>query len=188
MTKEKEQRKRPTIFPHEVLCVYQSLIYLILCATELHCGPKTIKTHQWATLLHITMNTHAVVYFDWITHTEHQMCINPLLKIVLNNCSTSSCLNATVKWSHTMHTLTHCRFWSFHGICCQYEIKNNYHLHLSIFESTLLKRCYGIIWHQSTRFNKPYRLENKGSNSIYLQKENYCSLRRISHIIILENN
>ncbi len=61
-----------------------------------------LKTHQWATLLHwvtrsaITMNTHTVVYFDSIPHTpsccqgyspEHQVCINPQLKIIPKKCT-----------------------------------------------------------------------------------------------------
>ena len=80
-------------FP-QVLCVY-SEPDISSSSTQLHCCTKTSKNTlmKWQlTCSFITTNTHTVVYFDKIPHTlsccqyalENQMCINMLLKIVLN--------------------------------------------------------------------------------------------------------
>ncbi len=98
-----KDKNQQWICPTTKYCLSIKAWYIFFfCAKELHCYPKSIKIHQWATLLHwvtcsfITMNTHTVVYFDSIPHTpscfpkyslEHQTWINSLLKIVPYKCT-----------------------------------------------------------------------------------------------------
>ncbi len=85
--------KRPQFTNNELILLISivCLMYLYLCRRALFLQ-KQLHTH----FTFITMNTHTVVYFESIPHTpsccfkhspEHQMCINPQLKIVPDKCT-----------------------------------------------------------------------------------------------------
>ncbi len=86
-----------------IVCIRAWYIFF-LCAIELIVVKNTSMSQQllhWMKCSFITMNTHTVVCFDSIPHTssccpkyslERQMWIHPLLKIVPNKCTISSCL------------------------------------------------------------------------------------------------
>lgn len=97
-----KQSVSPTIKYY--VCIKAWCIFF-LCAMELHLCSKTIKTDSWTSLLHRltcllplawTYTLSSILHTRsccWKHSKEHQMCVNPQLKIVPNKCTFSSCLS-----------------------------------------------------------------------------------------------
>ncbi len=92
-----------------IACADKAWYILSLCAIELRCCPETIKNTSVSLTVALNMSLHYAEHehcsLFWInpTHStlpccckysqEHQMCINPQVKIVPNKCTIYSCLS-----------------------------------------------------------------------------------------------